>query len=534
MSRSSPGRPRTEVQAVVQTLESLARAGVTHLPKRGRTSSGKSGKSSVVAVEPPAAEGAVPPSATRKAAKADAPIPAQAAVGNSRKERLAALDIIRQEVAGCELCTELATTRTQTVFGVGPPKPRLVFMGEAPGADEDRQGEPFVGRAGQLLNKIIEACTFRREDVNILNTLKCRPPGTAIPCRKRRRTAAAFSIGSWRCCVPSTFAAWGGCCTKFVGHARIDRPFCAGGSTTTTASACCAPITRPTCSQSAGQEGLLAGYANSAGGDGCQTAGAVREVAVHYQRTDWSWRRIEPAGSPGDPKRFEAKTRLPRPSPPAAPAGTARREIAQLDRQRHNHAMIAQMRRDLLAPGFALVVQEDDDRNLAGLFAGGQFDQGIDSRIAQMSRAEHHAVDDIIRIVDACHGPFRVADNQHAIAIAFERVAKQILELRIRFDDQNRGAGCRASSGPPRARRRTCSSGESDCKSIEPVSSAPVKASVSPASRRSAACGRIGVHHARRLIALLRVEIHGLVHHRGHDARNAGTGLVDRHDAREP
>ncbi len=192
MSRSSPGRPRTEVQAVVQTLESLARAGVTHLPKRGRTSSGKSGKSSVVAVEPPAAEGAVAPSATRKAAKADAPIPAQAAVGNSREERLAALDIIRQEVAGCELCTELATTRTQTVFGVGPPKPRLVFMGEAPGADEDRQGEPFVGRAGQLLNKIIEACTFRREDVYILNTLKCRPPGNRNPLPQEAANCRGF------------------------------------------------------------------------------------------------------------------------------------------------------------------------------------------------------------------------------------------------------------------------------------------------------------------------------------------------------
>jgi DNA polymerase len=64
---------------------------------------------------------------------------------------------------------------------VGNVQPRLVFMGEAPGADEDRQGEPFVGRAGQLLNKIIEACTLRREDVYILNTLKCRPPGNRNP-----------------------------------------------------------------------------------------------------------------------------------------------------------------------------------------------------------------------------------------------------------------------------------------------------------------------------------------------------------------
>ena len=82
---------------------------------------------------------------------------------------------------GCQRCQELAGARTQTVFGVGNPNARLCFMGEAPGADEDAQGEPFVGRAGQLLNKIIEACTLRRSDVYILNTLKCRPPGNRNP-----------------------------------------------------------------------------------------------------------------------------------------------------------------------------------------------------------------------------------------------------------------------------------------------------------------------------------------------------------------
>jgi DNA polymerase len=91
------------------------------------------------------------------------------------------LEILQGEVAGCTLCDELAATRTQTVFGVGNPRARLCFLGEAPGADEDRQGEPFVGRAGQLLNKIIEACRTHREDVYILNILKCRPPGNRNP-----------------------------------------------------------------------------------------------------------------------------------------------------------------------------------------------------------------------------------------------------------------------------------------------------------------------------------------------------------------
>ena len=72
-------------------------------------------------------------------------------------------------------------SRTQTVFGVGNIRPRLCFFGEAPGRDEDLQGEPFVGAAGQLLNRIIQAMTLAREDVYILNVLKCRPPENRNP-----------------------------------------------------------------------------------------------------------------------------------------------------------------------------------------------------------------------------------------------------------------------------------------------------------------------------------------------------------------
>ena len=96
-------------------------------------------------------------------------------------DRQAELDAIRTKVAACTRCRELAETRKQTVFGVGNPRARLVFLGEAPGADEDREGIPFVGRAGQLLTKIIEACTLSRDDVYILNILKCRPPGNRAP-----------------------------------------------------------------------------------------------------------------------------------------------------------------------------------------------------------------------------------------------------------------------------------------------------------------------------------------------------------------
>lgn len=78
----------------------------------------------------------------------------------------------------CKLCT---LGRSQIVFGVGNPKARLMFVGEAPGEDEDKKGEPFVGRAGQLLTKIIEAIGLTREQVYIANVLKCRPPGNRNP-----------------------------------------------------------------------------------------------------------------------------------------------------------------------------------------------------------------------------------------------------------------------------------------------------------------------------------------------------------------
>jgi uracil-DNA glycosylase family 4 len=84
------------------------------------------------------------------------------------------------EVRGCTLCP-LHASRTQTVFGVGKRDAELLVIGEAPGADEDRQGEPFVGRAGQLLNAMLNAIGFARADVYIANILKCRPPGNRDP-----------------------------------------------------------------------------------------------------------------------------------------------------------------------------------------------------------------------------------------------------------------------------------------------------------------------------------------------------------------
>jgi uracil-DNA glycosylase len=96
-------------------------------------------------------------------------------------QRRKSLEVLSQKVSTCVRCAELVSNRTQTVFGVGSLDPEICFVGEAPGADEDAQGEPFVGAAGQLLNRIIAACGMKREEVYICNILKCRPPGNRLP-----------------------------------------------------------------------------------------------------------------------------------------------------------------------------------------------------------------------------------------------------------------------------------------------------------------------------------------------------------------
>jgi uracil-DNA glycosylase len=191
---------------VAQRLEALERAGVTHVPKARRRAS----------VAPPTADAPARVSASESVnvpAAGHSPALASVAKPGAGNDRIAALAVIQQEVAGCTKCNELASTRTQTVFGVGNPTARLCFLGEAPGADEDRQGEPFVGRAGQLLTRIIEACGFRRQDVYILNVLKCRPPGNRNPlpnevhnCRGFLNRQLEVIEPEFICCVGSVAA----------------------------------------------------------------------------------------------------------------------------------------------------------------------------------------------------------------------------------------------------------------------------------------------------------------------------------------
>src|SRR5258705_8696685 len=122
------------------------------------------------------------------------------------------LEDIRAEIGDCQRC-KLAPKRTNIVFGSGNPNAELVFVGEAPGFDEDQQGLPFVGRAGQLLTKIIESIDIKREDVYICNVLKCRPPDNRNPepdevaaCNPFLRKQLAAIRPKIVCCL-GTFAA---------------------------------------------------------------------------------------------------------------------------------------------------------------------------------------------------------------------------------------------------------------------------------------------------------------------------------------
>ena len=125
-----------------------------------------------------------------------------------------ALRLIREDLGDCTRCRLHKQGRKQIVFGVGNPKAELMFIGEAPGADEDQQGEPFVGRAGQLLNNMIKAMGIRREDVYIANIIKCRPPGNRTPERDECETCSPFLMRQIAVIQPKALVALGAVAAK--------------------------------------------------------------------------------------------------------------------------------------------------------------------------------------------------------------------------------------------------------------------------------------------------------------------------------
>lgn len=125
-----------------------------------------------------------------------------------------ALKLIREDIGDCTRCGLHKQGRKQIVFGVGNPKAELMFIGEAPGADEDEQGEPFVGRAGQLLNNMIKAMGLQRQEVYIANIIKCRPPGNRTPEREECETCSPFLMHQIAAIKPKVIVALGAVAAK--------------------------------------------------------------------------------------------------------------------------------------------------------------------------------------------------------------------------------------------------------------------------------------------------------------------------------
>ena len=162
--------PRAELRAITSALrlhtEWLARAGI-YAAGGG------------VSASPSAADdaGDVTPGAS---ATVTSDVTVAATVGTEIEEKRVALAVVREDLGECTRC-KLHSTRKKIAFGVGSPGAPLMFVGEAPGEEEDRRGEPFVGAAGQLLDRMIVAMGWTREAVYIANVLKCRPPGNRDP-----------------------------------------------------------------------------------------------------------------------------------------------------------------------------------------------------------------------------------------------------------------------------------------------------------------------------------------------------------------
>ncbi len=134
-------------------------------------------------------------------------------------QRAAALQLIRDEIGDCTRCT-LHTGRTKLVFADGDPNARLMFVGEGPGADEDAQGLPFVGRAGQLLNNMIAAMGLKREQVYIANIVKCRPPGNRTPAPEEANTCTQFLFRQIDVVRPEVLVALGATAATYLLGAR--------------------------------------------------------------------------------------------------------------------------------------------------------------------------------------------------------------------------------------------------------------------------------------------------------------------------
>src|SRR5262245_31577960 len=134
---------------------------------------------------------------------------------NDAVERFSRLEELRQEASGCERC-RLAENRTQVVFGVGNPDAELMFVGEAPGFHEDKQGFPFVGQAGKLLDQLLAGIGLERSDVYVANVLKCRPPGNRDPMPDEIESCESYLFRQVELIQPTLVATLGNFATKLL------------------------------------------------------------------------------------------------------------------------------------------------------------------------------------------------------------------------------------------------------------------------------------------------------------------------------
>ena len=205
-------------KALQQALEDWQRAGVSDLPPAGEPLAFAVGESPAETGEStrdePTRDETTRGETTRgEAATEEEPTSATPMASDMAAE--AKLDLLSQRVAQCTRCQELAETRTQTVFGVGDPQASIMFVGEAPGADEDRAGKPFVGKAGKLLDDIITAgCGWRREELYICNILRCRPPGNRNPSDAEAANCREYLDGQIEAVQPDWIVCWGAVAAK--------------------------------------------------------------------------------------------------------------------------------------------------------------------------------------------------------------------------------------------------------------------------------------------------------------------------------
>jgi len=201
----------TLLRALHQRLETERSFGLTHVPKPKKSRTAETPQQGISAkVTPTAPPAPAPPK--EEVRKEPSPVPESppSSEALSREEALAQL---RKECEQCMRC-QLAKTRTNPVFGSGSPNAELMFVGEAPGEEEDKQGEPFVGRAGQLLTKMIEAIDMKRSEVYICNILKSRPPGNRPPLPHEVAACLPFLKRQIRIIKPKIICALGATAAK--------------------------------------------------------------------------------------------------------------------------------------------------------------------------------------------------------------------------------------------------------------------------------------------------------------------------------